>query len=370
MPLMHFRAPSAIRVFSVLVLLGSLLGSGQGFAAHRPDATQEARALELLQKMAEAYKNLPLLDQRTEFFSALIPLVKPESAPEAASKTKPDESGEPMPEANRETRPDDTVKKLEQWIRLQVARPNRLRLTRFEPEPGKQTGFLSEWVSDGRNFWTYNQERNWFTSEKAPGRLSDFSRLASLNNGSLELLMLMGVNPFARIKGEAETLEVRPAETVRGVLTEVVLLKSANPYEETEVRFYIGKEDFLLRRMVVESTPIRQTTGSRKVGDPLDELVEEQERSNPAPQDPNAPEDLPAARPSLPMKRRIGYDNILVPRPDFDELTFAFKIPMGALLREPVDSTGSRSKASRDDQIASVFKSMGLKPPKLKKVRR
>lgn len=338
-----------MRLMRALLIAGLLgLGAGKVSAQAAPANAYEPRALQLLQQMADAYARLPALEQQTEFYSALIPLIKPE-----ISTANPEEKETPSP--TDAAPPDSKDEKLGQRLRLLYAGPNRLLLERRDNDPATDKPVRTQWVSDGKSFWTYDEAKRWYTQEKAPARLRDFARLASLNSGSLELLMLMGINPFAGIKSQAEAVQCGGTETVRGILTEIVLLRISSPSDQTEVRLYLGKEDSLLCRLVVETSPIIKPPSTLGLaGDPLDELIQKAG----APPVQASPDDIPAARSSLPMKTRVGYDNILKPRPEFDSLTFAFKIPKDALLHEPIDLNGKRSQERREEQVGTFLKQL------------
>ncbi|HZP81300.1 MAG TPA: DUF2092 domain-containing protein, partial [Chthonomonadaceae bacterium] len=209
-------------------LLMSPVQAQQPIEAPRPEF--EPRALQLLQQMAETYAQLPALSQETIFYSAMTPLPPPNAPPGST----------PPPTEEKEDR---------RRLRLLMERPNHLLMELRQFHPATNRMMISQWVSDGKTFWTYTQERNGYTQEKAPARLRDFARMPSLNSGSLELLMLLGVNPFADLKDRVDSARYEGTASVRGVPTEVVALRVASQLETTESRLYIGKSDLLLRRV-------------------------------------------------------------------------------------------------------------------------
>lgn len=305
-----------------------------------PHPEFEPRALQLLQQMAEAYAQLPALSQETIFYSAMTPLPPPNAPPGSA----------PPPTEEKEDR---------RQMRLLMERPNHLLMELRQFNPATNRVMLSQWVSDGKTFWTYTQERNGYTREKAPSRLRDFVRMPSLNSGSLELLMLLGVNPFADIKDRVDSARYEGTASVRGVPTEVVALRVASQVETTESRLYIGKSDLLLRRVVIETTPAAATRATGRIGDALDELLDDSPSAPPPPADPNAPDD-PNALPPLPapIKTRITYENILQEDPIFGPTTFHFTIPRGALLYRTLDQTNSLHTGSRKEYLRELIKSL------------
>jgi hypothetical protein len=313
-----------------------------------PNAQQDARALELLNRMAAAYAQLPQLDQTTEFYSTLIPLDPPPPAPV---------SPPPAGSASRDAAQNSLGKeqKLPHRLRIRLARPNRLYLEWQQPGENTTQVAAYRWISDGKTFWTYRPDRNWYTKERAPGSLRDFARLASMNSGSLEMLMAMGFNPFSKLRDKDTGAVVRyfGAEVVAGVAAEVVVVQTETLLERVEARFYIGRDDCLLRRLIVETTPVPPppTVIPGKVGDALDELV-----PNVAPDVP-PPSDSAGTVGALRVKSRFRYDNRLA-APVFDAQTFAFTIPEGALLNEPNLPDGKRAQQIQDQQIADLLRQM------------
>lgn len=292
----------------------------------------DGRAIQLLQQMADAYAHLPALNQRTVFYSAMIPM---HLAPDRRSylpTLSPKAPADPIDAAASGV----VDPKLAREVRLQEQQPNRLRMEMREPDPdhsGSQR--LSLWVSDGRTFWTYSQEKHYYTKEKAPSRMRGFQKMANLTTGGLELMMLIGVNPFVGIREKADNILSEGRQTVRGVETDVVMMETSTPGNITRARFYIGHDDQLLHRLTVETTPrvLGVTRSPGKVGDELDALVDDSP-SAPAP---------PAAPPkdeetsSLPMLSRLTYDNLLEPSSQLNALDFAFKAPSDASLYAPFD---------------------------------
>jgi hypothetical protein len=313
----------------------------------------EPRALELLRQMVEAYGQLPALDQQTEFFSAIIPLASP-------SPSLPNQPpGEAAPAAGKDDKPGED-NKLNRTLRLRFARPNRLNMEQKETDMSSGKLVLNQWISDGKRFWTYIGEKNWYTKEKAPGNAAGFARLEHLNSGSLELLMLMGINPFADIKEKADSVRWEGSETVRGVSTDVIVLRTAERFASSEARFYIGKDDHLLRRVVTETTPVqRQTSHPGRVGDALDELANDAPLPQPQlPPNITSREEPPGAEGTPMAMTRVSYENDVHSAPNFDADAFTFTIPTGALLYGPSDLT---PKAHRQKQIDQIVKSLRQK---------
>jgi outer membrane lipoprotein-sorting protein len=313
---------------SVLLWLVALPASSNAQAAPK-DSRRSAfdpQAIQLLQEMADAYAHLSTLRQETEFTSAITPLVPlprpPAPAPGAA------------PEGDRVTSADGVANsehKLDRKLRLDYAAPNRFR---FEVEDTDDKGKLqvSRWVCDGKSFWTFNPEKNLFSREKAPKRIQEFARLAHMTSGSLEVLMLMGVNPFAHIEEQSDGLRYAGKETVNGAATEVVAMSADLGPQTTETRLYIGADDHLLHRLVSETAQKARPPRPIGGGSPLDELAPPESTDPP----PVGPDGAPAL-PGVLMKSRVICDNKIDTQPAFGAADFAFQAPAGALyLTNPI----------------------------------
>ena len=360
-----------------------LLGSNIPMLAQKPatppkalqppkEGGMDAVALQLLQKMADAYAHLSELDQETEYFSALLPLAPDNPTPSPIPKDTPKEA---PPPADASTLKPVETKRLSRKLHLIFQQPNHLMLEIQESAPTFPNQPFSRWVSDGKTFWTYLPEKNYYTREKAPGKITDFPKLNHLNSGCLELLMVMGVNPFANVKEAAESVRYEGRERVKDVETEVVLMRSLEPGTVMEARFYIGKEDFLLRRVVTEKIPLPVQASavqlkSGQIGDSLDELYADAGPApapvNPTP-DPNSPdgqsEGPSASGMTSTVRSRFTYHNIMT-TPSFNKLTFQFTIPPGALLYGSTEF-----KPKRNQQVDEIVKQMkrkkkrGQQPP-------
>ncbi|HLJ54502.1 MAG TPA: DUF2092 domain-containing protein [Chthonomonadaceae bacterium] len=292
------------------------LGSPSGARQATPGG-YDPEAIRLLQQMADTYAHLTALKQDTEFASVITPLA-PVATPPAAA---PPRDGAVPPAIGSE-------KKLDKMLHLSYAAPNRLRLdVEDRDDDGKIA--VSTWASDGKSFWTYNPEKNLFSREKAPGRLHDFAKLPHMTSGSLEVLMLMGVNPFAGVEEQTESVRSQGRETVRGVATDVVSMRADLGGAATETRLYIGAEDHLLYRVVSETVPkVKPPRRPLAAGSPLDELAPpEAPSSRPLP---GEPDDVPSL-PGIPMKSIVTYDNTTDIQPKFDFNAFAYTPPATAL---------------------------------------
>jgi outer membrane lipoprotein-sorting protein len=325
-------------------------------AAEARANSYEPRAMRLLQQMADAYSHLTLLEQETEYTSALTPLVPvgPESQP-PARKTETESN------SNAAEGP-DAEQKLDRRLRLSFAAPNRLRMEIEEKdENGKAQ--ISQWVSDGKLFWTYSPEKNLYSKEKAPGKIQDFARLPHMSSGSLEMLMLMGINPFAQIEEQAGSVRYGGTDNVRGTAADVVIMNADAGPQITETRLYIGAEDHLLYRLVSETAQkIKPPDKRQGVGSPLDELAAP---TSPPPLPLNPGEQAPV--PGIPMKSRVTVENHMRLAPIFDGKTFAYAPPEGALfLNTPDPHRKPPTLKQRLAELAKTYKrSKKQSPPRV-----
>lgn len=289
----------------------------------------DSHAMQLLEHMAEAYSHLPSLNQRTVFYSATIPLrLSPDRRTylPAVTATVP---ADPIDAAVSGV----VDPKLHRDLFLKSQAPNRLRLEMREPDPDDSgSDRLSVWVSDGKTFWTYSQEKHIYTQEKAPSRMSGFQKMGHLNTGSLELMMMIGVNPFTGMQKQVDCIVYEGTHTVRGVATETVSLVSTTPGNVTRASFYIGCDDQLLHRLSVVTTPrvLTRPAAPGRVGDELDALMD-----SAAPPPSTSLQD--AETRTNPILTRLTYDNLIAPSSQIDRTDFAFKIPLDASLYSPFD---------------------------------
>lgn len=362
--------PNAIASFAVILLLaGGVLPSAAQVSLNDPSLQRkeipfEPRALQLLQQMAGAYSRLPALDQQTEFRSTLETL-KPATGENTNPVEKAAEKADPPAIASEKgpvpTRDSDGKEKLlDMSLHLAFQQPNRL-LLEMKNGGASSLSASNRFVSDGKTFWSYVAAKQWYTQEKAPGNIHEFARLDNLGSGCLELMMLMGINPFADLKDSVDSIRYEGGELIRGMETEVVVIEAKQPAEQVVLRLYIGKGDLLLRRLAVDRTSIVVDAGVKtvKVGDALDELNED---LNPPPAQPTqtdppdgaVPPDMPMAgsgeptptKPVGPIKARLVYDNIISTDSHILPSTFVFTPPPGAQRYQPAGTAAKRSPRS------------------------
>jgi outer membrane lipoprotein-sorting protein len=301
----------------------------------------DARALQLLTEMADTYAHLPALEQETDFYSTLIPL-------------SPD--GTPIPVASREDAFGGAVpegvgseKKLPQTFKIRYLAPNRLRMERAELDRSTGDESVEQWISDGHDFWTYKRPKNWYTRDKAPGTLRQFMKVPTMSAGSLEIIMMMGVNPFTNLRDSVESIQPEGTKTVNGVQTDVVTLHAEANGQFVDTRFYIGTTDHLLRRLEIETKPKPAVSHSLgKQGDPLDELVDKAQ--------PAAPQE--GDRGGVKMRSMVRYDNLLKSGANLSPADFAFNPPSNASFQQPIERNGKYAQEQMEKQIDAILKQM------------
>lgn len=330
-------------------------------AAHK--AAYDPRVPALLKKMADAYAALTDLDQKTEFYLLQTPLTQ---GTEEETRRQGDK------ETKQGIGTDGTLsrvpveKPLGRTVRLLLAAPNLLRLETTETASEAESAKHAVSVCDGKIFWTYNPEKNWYTQEKAPRHLRDFQKVA-LTNTTLELMMLIGLNPFSDIENQFDSAKYEGRQDVSGVPVEVVGLRVVSDQQTQELHFYIGLDDLLLHRLVIESTPAPRLLMPPK-HDPLDDLVARPSVPSPPASASGASgvpslqvakgfeDPHPLAPPGTPMKMRITCDNILTVTPRFDERSFHFEPPQGASLYQSINGNNELSKLSNPATIEELLR--------------
>ena len=358
----RFRRISPALVGGVtLALLGSAsIGQAQRtISAHtRPgvpvvdEARYDPRATLLLKRMGETYSHLGAIDVNIAISSALVPLAEVSNSATLSTTTNVD----PTPFQVDES-------KMNPMGRLHLAfrGSNKLLMETEQTDPATNKKFDLRWVSDGRYFWSYAGDKKIYTREKAPGNIHDFARLEYLGGGTLELIMLIGPNPFADLVQSVDATHLLGTADVRGVPTDVVSLQVEDPLEQSELRLYIGKSDGLLHRMEIETIPVKLHDGPIKVGSKLDALLED---SKPAPI--KQPDDNDPENPSMPPQQAIEppkphkavgsflrFDNDITPTPSFAAGTFVFTPPKDGLM---LGDAGPRKPMTMKQRIAQLAK--------------
>jgi hypothetical protein len=323
-------------------------------ASRIEDARFDPRAAAQLKRMGEAYSRLGAFDLRINISSTLIPL---DTTPGATAASTLNVDPTPFHVDESKMRPQAN-------LHMAFHASNQLLMETEQSDPATGKKFDLRWICDGRYFWSYDGDKKVYTREKAPGSVHDFARLQYLGGGTLELIMLIGPNPFVDLQQSVEGAHLLGEVNVRGIPTEVVSLQVEDPIERSELRLYIGKADNLLHRMEIESIPIIPREGPIKVGSKLDALLD---ANKPVPiEDPAIPHidgvpDPPKPEPRKPQKpfgSFLRFDNDLTLTSDFASGTFAFIPPQGSLM---LGAQGPVKRLTAKQRIAMLVKNAKLK---------
>ena len=323
---------------AALLTLFTLFQPAETSYAADQASSYSTRALELLQQMADSYAVLPILEQKTTFHSSMVPIKTEKTAAIGSDSTVY------MPDSL-----------LPRTMKLAFQAPNQIAVVMREKGDNDDAG-MEKWISDGANFYSFQQSKNTYTKIKAPGRLRDFSKLSSMTSGSLELLMLMGINPFKDIRNLVQSVQIDDRDPKHSASNDCILLKMATPYEQTDLRLTLDSSTHLLLRLAMERTPISAAPAEKHpLGDALDEL---DTAAIPSLSD-NSQSTSDSQQPK--MKTLFSYDNTITTNPQFNLATFTFVIPKNALLYEPFDPSGKLQKKRFADQLANMLKERGFK---------
>jgi hypothetical protein len=227
-------------------------------------------------------------------------------------------------------------------------------------------------VSDGKYYSTFIPNSHGtvqllYTKEKAPRNIRGFIRLQNLDGGSLELAMLMGVNPFRNLTPELATVRSEGSAVVRGVDTDVVTMISVTRTERDVLQFYVGKEDHLLHRFISEVQPVQSSSGGARIGDALDESVDGSLNGDPPGlgsdiDHPLEEGDTRTVVQTAPKRTRIVYDSIITPVTHTEPADFDFTPPTGAGLFMPAGSKQTMDPNSK--RLADLIKKAKKNHPK------
>lgn len=324
-----------------------------------PKTSVNSEASRILQQMAETYAHLSSLQQRSEYTSTTVKLDDPTPKPVAgqagdkpAGQIVPQKSGAvsagKKPEAAEGDVDDNSPnRRIDRTVELLFAQPNLLKITQsrsHETDPAA----ISTWVSNGKTYCAFvpgshNSNSLLYTQEKAPRSIRDFSRLQNLDGGCLELVMLMGVNPFQNLTPDLATLRVEEPARVRGVETNVITIVSLTRMERNELHLYIGREDHMLHRFISDVTPTNVSAAAPRIGDALDEMEDETKSADPPvpvsdKDHPLESDDLASGQRQGPVRIHMVYDNVITPVTHVEPEAFTFQAPPRAALFVPTGS--------------------------------
>ena len=313
---------------------------------HLGPATVNQNAQRILNEMAAAYSRLGSLDMKTIYSAPdkrkQLPTgggepdtAKPAAARENAAPPEPEKSAVVITDL---AATGDDIKQRKQYreVHLLYARPNLVSITDRAPDDSDQTHW-SQWVCDGKFFNAFVPNSHGtsdllYTREKAPGSLRQFPNLKYLSSSSIEIVLMMGVNPFSNLNPATVTLSVDPSRVIRGVDTDCVVMSSIAHREITTLKLYIGKPDRMLYRMETDISPVDRPNNNR-IGDGIDEqdpTYSADANETTAGSDPEHPLELDDISTTVRQKSvsiHTQYDNFYTPVTHVETEAFKFNPP-------------------------------------------
>lgn len=135
--------------------------------------------------------------------------------------------------------------------RLVIQRPNRVLLEITERRPPIPDPVTSHILCDGKKLFTHIQPNGWFETSKAPKDLAGF-----MFTTCVEMAAIGGADPFSQILRQARSLVLEGPEILDGVNADILSYDLGNKERNASLRLYVGREDHLIRRFVMDSNPI------------------------------------------------------------------------------------------------------------------
>ncbi len=197
---------------------------------------------------------------------------------------------------------------------LTMRRPNLLLYEIWQTVPGVMANSVMRYLCDGKHLFIYNQAERYYTREKAPRDLKSLR----LSNAGIEYAAMTGADPFAGIERQARSVRLEGMAEVEGEPVDVVLIDTGTADRTAEARFFISRNDRLIRRFTFESIPIAK-----------------EPKAPPPPRERLNPDDPPEQElRQLPV--RFGYDTKVTPNVKAPDSLFGWEAPADALLYEPL----------------------------------
>ncbi|NLI00584.1 MAG: DUF2092 domain-containing protein [Chthonomonadales bacterium] len=261
------------RAACVWVLVLSAVGTG---AAQAPSGVQpEARTL--LASMVKAYRALKSVQLETTFTG------------KSGGFTQP------------------------RRFQLTMRRPNLLLYELWQDVPGLAANTAMRYQCDGKNLYIYNQAERYYMREKAPRDLRGFR----LTGAGIEFAAMAGSDPFADLARQVRSARIEGVADVEGEPTDVVLLDTGSAERTAEARFFISRNDRLIRRFTFDSVPLETAP-------------------KPPPREKLNPDD-PDEQELRPLPVHFGYETKVTVNPKVPNTLFAWTAPSDALHYEPLD---------------------------------
>lgn len=267
-----------------------------------PNSPFDPKALQLLEETTQAYAQRDWLQEKTDFTAySWIVVPGPSVSEEIPENLKP--------------------QPVSRTLTLRMLRPNLffMELHTVGADKKEETDI---WDCDGRTFWTYTSEKNYYTKAPAPPELEGLARLPGMNMSAPEVMMLLNQNPFAHVTERFDGARLLPPFHLEGKPPLLgVELWMAGETTKNLLRLYIDPKTYLIYRVVFETIPTPTPTDPALVGDDVDALAARR---------PITPTD------SSGMAFALVCDNSFADAPKKEQ--FLFTPPKGALFFQPLDN--------------------------------
>ena len=330
--------------------------------ATAPPVVIDPKAIRILKEMTERYSKLTSFKQVTSYSSVSFP-INPEEISEVPKpstvSTNQRSDAKTLSETHEliSNETDSALKRdrnLDNSVGLSYKSPNRLRLEfSFLGDKGKRE--TQSRICDGKILWSFDSEKNLYSKIKAPKYLRDILRVGKQTEGTLELAMLMGIDPFADTLKNSLGVHCVGRERIADQQADIVSIATRTDKQDVQTRLFIGAESKLLLKMQVETAPLEKPIArSRTVPEsvnPLDELK--------APLVAPKSDILEADPEDAVIRNRVvvTFDNEVKSAPVFDVTSFSFEPPANAFREgNPNEKIDVKSWRRRIEELAKKNK--------------
>src|SRR5207253_868254 len=93
--------------------------------------------------------------------------------------------------------------------RLVLQRPNRISIELYQDVAAFPEPVITRFQCDGKNVYSYMQEKGYYTREKAPKGFDDYKFIST----SLEMAAVTGLDPFTMLLKQSHAARVQAPET-------------------------------------------------------------------------------------------------------------------------------------------------------------
>ncbi len=322
--------------------------------APAPPVVIEPKAVRILREMTERYSKLTSFKQVTSYSSTTLPMNPEEISdvpmPPAVSANRRNAAQTPELISNEADIDLKREKSLDNSVSLSYKSPNRLRLEfSFLGNKGKTE--TQSRICDGKILWSFDSEKKLYSKIKAPKYLRDILRVGKQTDGTLELAMLMGIDPFTDTLKNSLGVRCVGREQIADQEADIVSIATRTDKQDVQTRFFIGTESKLLLKMQVETAPLAKRIATivavPESVNPLDELK--------APLVAPKSDVLEADPEDAVIRNRVivTFANEVKSSPIFDETFFSFEPPANAFREgNPNEKIDVKSWRRRIEELA------------------